>query len=114
MHIAQRDRNEASCLSATLDLHRSCISSRDPRFSLDLNGNLRFFSGGLQAIEDNRIDIRSTRDDRTLTAGELAVLRRVDARIIRSMRDIERDRDIGVNPIGRGGCLLYTSDAADE
>ena len=35
MHIAQRDRNEAGCLSATLDLHRSCIGSRDPRFSFD-------------------------------------------------------------------------------
>ena len=35
MHIAQRDRNEAGGRSATLNLHRSCTGSRDPRFSFD-------------------------------------------------------------------------------
>lgn len=91
----------------------------DRRLGLQLVRNALRLGSGHKALEHHGVDVRPPRDDRTRPADDLAVLRFVDARIVRGVGDVEGERHVGVHGMGAchgaaGADLLLSGGHRDE
>ena len=119
MHVAQRHGDEACGNAPARHLNGPSVGTGDRRLGLQLVRNALRLGSGHEALEHHGVDVRPPRDDRTRPADDLAVLRFVDARIVRGVGDVEGERHVGVHGMGAchgaaGADLLLSGGHRDE
>ena len=96
MHVAQGHRHEAGGDASAGDLDGTGVGAGDAGLGLDLVRQTLGLGRRHEALEHSRVDVGAARDNGTLAADDLSVLRLVDAGIVGGVRHVERDGHIGV------------------